>query len=72
VVNPGGTVVQYSLANRRKLMVRETKKNGKILYVCEECGFAYEQKEWAEKCQQWCKQHQSCNLEITQHAVPLE
>lgn len=53
-------------------MVREMRKNGKILYVCEECGFAYEQKEWAEKCQQWCKQHQSCNLEITQHAVPSE
>jgi len=53
-------------------VVKEAKKDDKTLYVCEECGFAYEQKEWAEKCQRWCKQHQSCNLEITQHAVPLE
>lgn len=53
-------------------MVKEIKKNGKTLYICEECGFGYEQKEWAEKCQQWCQQYQSCNLEITQHAIPLE
>ncbi|MDH5695920.1 MAG: hypothetical protein OEZ00_04865 [Dehalococcoidia bacterium] len=53
-------------------VVRETKKNGKILYICEECGFAYERKEWAEKCQQWCKRHQSCNVEIIQHGVPLK
>ncbi len=53
-------------------MVKEIKKNEKTLYICEECGFAYDHKEWAQKCQQWCKQNQSCNLEITQHAVPLE
>ena len=53
-------------------MVKETEKNGGTLYICEECGFAYKEKEWAEKCQQWCKQHQSCNLEITEHGAPLE
>lgn len=53
-------------------MVKEIKKDGKTHHVCEECGFAYEQKEWAEKCQQWCKENQSCNLEITQHALPPE
>lgn len=51
-------------------MVKELKKSQKTLYVCEECGFAYEQREWAEKCQAWCQEHQSCNLEITQHGVP--
>ncbi len=53
-------------------MVKETKENGKTLYICEECGFAYEQKEWAQKCQEWCREHNSCNLEIIQHAVPSE
>ncbi len=53
-------------------MVKELRKDDKTYYICEECGFAYEQKERAEQCQQWCKEHQSCNLEITQHAVPLE
>lgn len=53
-------------------MVKELRKDDSKLYVCEACGFAYKEKELAEKCQQWCEQHQSCNLEITQHAVPLE
>ena len=51
---------------------RKVRKEKKTLYVCEECGFAYEQKKWAEKCQRWCHKHQSCNLEIMQHGVPLE
>jgi rubrerythrin len=50
-------------------MVKKTKRNGQTLYICEQCGFAYEQKEWAEKCQKWCEEHHSCNLEIAQHAV---
>ena len=53
-------------------MVKKLSKDNKILYICEECGFAYEQKEWAEKCQVWCHEHHACNLEITEHAVPLE
>lgn len=53
-------------------MVKELIKDGVTLYLCEACGFAYKEKEWAQKCQQWCQQHHSCNLEITQHAVPLE
>ena len=53
-------------------MVKEMHNDNKALYICGECGFAYEQKEWVEKCQQWCKHHQSCNLETTQYAVPLE
>jgi hypothetical protein len=32
-------------------MIKEAKKSGKTLYIWEECGFAYEQKEWVEKCQ---------------------
>jgi len=53
-------------------MVKEMRKNGKTLYICEECGFAYKEKELAEKCQQWCEEHNSCNLEITKYAVSLE
>lgn len=40
----------------------------KTLYQCEECGFRYKDKEWAEKCEAWCREHHSCNLEITAHA----
>jgi rubrerythrin len=53
-------------------VVKELQKGNTTLYVCEECGYAYEEKEWAEKCQAWCGEHQSCNLEIIQHGAPLE
>lgn len=50
-------------------MVKETEKDKRTLYLCEECGFAYAEKEWADKCENWCKEYSSCNLEITKHAV---
>ena len=39
------------------------------LHKCPECGLHYEDKEQSEKCKTWCKEHQSCNLEITSYAV---
>lgn len=41
----------------------------KTLYQCEECGFHYEDREQAEKCQAWCTEHKSCNIEITAKAI---
>jgi len=41
-------------------------KNG---YVCEECKFKYKDKIIAQKCENWCKKHKSCNLKITKYAV---
>jgi len=41
----------------------------KNLYQCVECSLHYEDKEVAEKCQAWCAEHQSCNLEIIKDAV---
>lgn len=49
-------------------MVKIIKQNGKELYQCEECGFHYEDRKWAEKCEAWCREHKSCNLQITAHA----
>ncbi len=49
-------------------MVKSAKQNGKELYRCKECGFHYDSKEWAEKCEVWCREHQSCNIEITAQA----
>lgn len=49
----------------------DTKKEEKEteLYPCPACGFRYREKVWAEKCEAWCREHQSCNLEIINHAV---
>jgi len=49
-------------------MVKVIKQNDTELYQCEECGFHYIDKELAEKCEAWCREHKSCNIEITAHA----
>ena len=44
-------------------------KNQKTqLYKCPECGLEYKEKEWAKKCESWCREHQSCNLDIIKYA----
>ena len=50
-------------------MVKTIKKSGKILYQCEECGFYYKTKSWAQKCENFCKKYKSCSIEITKHSV---
>ncbi len=32
------------------------------IYICEACNFAYEKEELAEQCEQFCKEHNSCNI----------
>jgi uncharacterized C2H2 Zn-finger protein len=50
-------------------MVKEIKKENEVFYQCPECGFYYREREWAEKCENWCKEKKSCNLEIIQKAL---
>jgi hypothetical protein len=52
-------------------MVKKLEKDNKEFYICEECNFAYETKELAQKCEDWCGKNQSCSLEITKHAVKI-
>ena len=52
-------------------MVKEIKKLGKVYYQCEECEFYYKDKKWAKKCEDFCKKHKSCSIEITKHTVKL-
>jgi hypothetical protein len=37
-------------------------------YVCEACGHKYEERYWAEKCEEFCTRHNACSLEIIRHA----
>ena len=38
-------------------------------YYCEDCKLVYESIDWAEKCEDWCRENNSCNVEITSHSI---
>ncbi|NIO38213.1 hypothetical protein GTO27_11015 [Candidatus Bathyarchaeota archaeon] len=50
-------------------MVKKLVEKGKILYACERCGLKYGERDWAEKCERFCTDHNACSLEITKYAV---
>lgn len=62
LVCPLSMVLMMAMTNRKE-------QRSEKLFVCPECGFSYADAEWAKKCAVWCKEHKSCNLEITKHAV---
>lgn len=41
-------------------------------YECSECRLHYRDKETQEKCEAWCREHRSCNIEIIKSAVESE
>ncbi|MBR9704588.1 hypothetical protein GOV12_04195 [Candidatus Pacearchaeota archaeon] len=50
-------------------MVNDIQYLGKTHYYCEDCKLIYESKKWAMKCEEWCKDNKSCNIEITHHSL---
>ncbi len=50
-------------------MVKKINKNNKSYYQCVDCKLIYDDINWANKCEDWCKKYKSCNLEITKHAI---
>jgi hypothetical protein len=50
-------------------MVKEIKRADKKIYQCEECKLLYDEKIWATKCEEWCKNNHTCNIEITKHRI---
>lgn len=53
-------------------MVREIILNKKRTYQCEDCKLIYEDKKRAEKCEEWCMKHHTCNIAITSHKLNAE
>ena len=51
------------------MMVLEKQVNGKTAHMCEICKFSYEDKEWAQKCEDFCKEKGMCSMDITEHAI---
>ncbi len=54
----------YKKLLRYSIMV--SVKNGG--HVCDECQLVYDERQWAEKCEEWCSAHHTCNIAITKHA----
>ena len=52
-------------------MVKEINKSGKKYFECEECNFIYKDRKTAEKCEDYCKKHNACSIEITRHAIKI-
>lgn len=39
------------------------------MFACSKCGYLYKEEGWADKCEAWCKEHDSCNSEIIKHGI---
>ena len=48
--------------------MEEEINNNQNLYQCNECGLHYKNKDTADKCEAWCKEHKTCNVEITKES----
>ncbi|MBI4452235.1 hypothetical protein HY637_02300 [Candidatus Woesearchaeota archaeon] len=46
-------------------------KDRKLYFRCDECSFLYENKNLAEKCEEYCKKYHACSTEITKHAIDI-
>jgi len=50
-------------------MMSERTLGERRLYICDECGLGYMDRETAVACEAHCKKCKACSLEITRKAV---
>ena len=53
-------------------MVKKEIIKGKTYYQCEICKFYYKEEKWAKKCEIWCDENHSCNIDLVKYAVDIE
>jgi hypothetical protein len=41
-------------------------------YTCPLCNLTYDEESWAQQCEAWCREHQSCNLAITAYSREVQ
>ena len=51
--------------------MEEIEQNDKEYFVCSVCKFAYDKKETAQQCEDWCTAHGACSLEITKNGIGI-
>ncbi len=52
-------------------MVKRIAHEGVNYFACNICDFRYADKKTAEECENYCRTHKSCSMEITKHAVKI-
>lgn len=50
-------------------MSKTIKQNQQVVFICKECGIKYHDEKIAKKCEEWCKENKSCNLNIIKYAI---
>ena len=53
-------------------MVEKANFEGNKVFKCMKCGWFYKSLEIAQKCEDWCKKHNSCNLNLTNQAIKIK
>ena len=53
-------------------MVREEEFRGGRYHTCEDCHLHYEDKSWADRCEDWCTRNGTCNLDITRNSLEAQ
>jgi len=44
---------------------------GEKLFTCNECKMKYREEKLAKECEEFCRKHKSCNLELIKHTVKI-
>ena len=52
--------------------MKKTMYRNKVCFACEMCGFIYDDQNEAKVCETWCREHHTCNLDITKRAVNIK
>jgi len=50
-------------------MVERANYKGRRAFKCEACGFHYANEVYAHQCEDYCRLHKSCSMEITKNSL---
>lgn len=62
-------IILAVVLNKRLFSEPQSVDKANKLFTCPACKFDYAEKAWADKCEAWCTEHKSCNLDIITHAI---
>ncbi|MDY6778879.1 MAG: hypothetical protein SVU32_09510 [Candidatus Nanohaloarchaea archaeon] len=50
-------------------MVSEEQFEGEASFACDVCGLHYRERETAERCEAYCREHDACSTEIIKESL---